>query len=328
MKGLHILMDGGNTSYRANVVTELYTKTGIRTSAILGTLNITHSTVEELGDMYNLPIKECIFAWDKGHAPRRKKVFPEYKHNRKKEWTPEDDLWKQEFFHQVDVLHDNFHLFGVKSYRKDHWEGDDLIYGFAKQLTRYAPQDISVIVSTDEDFHQLISPTVHVFSPIKKILYTPENYHELMGINLDTFLTYKILKGDSSDGIPGINGIGEKTAKTLVNNYGSLDTMLLHAEELKKSKRTAKILTPEGLRTLDRNNQLINLKDYVDLSPVSEDIKNILNQQPTINHSAVRKFLMAYQLTSLVVKYKEWSVALEDMTTNFEPILLDTLKTP
>ena len=97
MKGLHIVFDGQQAAYRANIVTELYTKTGIRTSAILGTLNIIHSTIEEMEKLYQLPVKESILTWDKGHSPRRKGVYPEYKANRKKEWTPEDDQWKQEF---------------------------------------------------------------------------------------------------------------------------------------------------------------------------------------------------------------------------------------
>ena len=219
------------------------------------------------------------------------------------------------------MLHSNLHIFGLKSYRKQGWEGDDLLYGFTKQLTKQNPDDVSVIVSTDEDFHQLISPTVHVYSPIKKLLYTPESYKDLMGIELETFLTYKILKGDSSDGIAGINGIGEKTAKTLVNTYGSLEDMLEHTDELMKSKRTARIVTEEGLSILDRNNKLINLKDFVDLSNVQDDINEVLTAAPVLDSVKAREFLMKYQLTSLLVKYKEWSVVFEDIVSNFKSIL-------
>ena len=323
MTGLHIIFDGRNTAYRANVVTELYTKQGIRTSAILGTLNITHSTLEEMNKLYNLPIKEGIFVWDKGHSARRKEVYPEYKANRKKEWTPEDELWIKEFHYQTDALHSNLKLFGMKSYRKQGWEGDDLVFGFTEQLSKKNPNDISIIVSTDEDFHQLISSTVHVYSPIKKILYTPDNYKELAGIDVESFLAYKILKGDKSDGIPGIEGIGEKTAKTLVNKYGGLGKLLQHTEDLKKSKRTAKIVTEEGLEILDRNDKLINLKDYVDLAPVKDDIKDILNSTITVEPMKVYDFLMKYQLTSIVVKYKEWLTAFRDMVDNFSTDIIE-----
>ena len=316
MEGIHIVWDGSNTAFRADMTTELYTHQGERTSAIVGVLNIAHSTLEELSELYQLPIKNSIFAWDLGHSPRRRSLYPQYKSNRKKECTDEEQFRKEEFYHQVDVLHENLHLFGMKSFRKKQWEGDDLIFGFTEELTKQHPNDVSVIVSTDEDFHQLISPTVHVFSPIKKILYTLDNYKTLAGIDVNNFLAYKILKGDPSDGIPGINGIGEKTAKSVVNMYGNLEGVLSHSVELCKSKRTAAIFTREGLNILDRNNKLINLKDYVDLTPVKQDIKDIVASPVSMNHKAAREFLMRYQCTSIIVKYKEWSVTFEDMVLN------------
>lgn len=317
MKGIRLVFDGNANAYRANCVVELCTKQGFRTSAIIGTLNIVHSTVDTLSKMYSAPVKEVIFVWDKGRSPRRMEVYPDYKGNRKKEFTPEDKQWMEDFFNQTTVLHENFHLFGIKSYRKDHWEGDDLVLGFTTQLSHRYPSDVSVVVSTDEDFHQLISDNVHIFSPIKKILYTPDNYKELMGIFPELFLTYKILKGDSSDGIPGISGIGEKTAKSLVNTYGDLEGLLEHKADLLKSKRFAKIFTAEGLAILDRNNKLINLQDYVDLSPVLQDIDEILDEEPVVDHKLAREFLMKYQLVSLLVKYHNWIELFDDVANNF-----------
>ena len=317
MKGLHLIFDGNNTSYRANAVTELYTKQGERTSAIIGTLNITHSTMINLTKELKMPIKEVIYAWDMGHSPRRMSVFPDYKGNRKKTFTPENAEWMKEFIHQANVLHENLPLFGIKSYRKKGWEGDDIVLGIVEEVTKEAPEDLSVIISTDEDFHQLISLSTAVYSPIKKILYTLDNYKELTGIDHENFLTYKILKGDSSDGIPGIPGIGEKTAKTLVNTYGSLETLLEASDELKKSKRTAKIFTQEGLSTLDINNRLINLREYVDLSEIHGDIVALLEEEPTIDEKAVKAFLMRYQLTSILVKFKSWIDTFSEAVDNF-----------
>lgn len=319
MPGLRILMDGNNTAYRANCVTELYTKRGERTSAIVGTLNITHSVMEKLADEYGLPVKEVIYAFDKGHSQRRKDLFPEYKHNRKKdqqdtEAAEENRLWMEEFIQQTNTLYENLCLFGVKCLRKDGWEGDDLIFGLSKALVERYPEDRVVIVSTDEDFHQLIDEYVDLYSPIKEILYTHANYEELMGIPREGFLTYKILKGDSSDGIGGIQGIGDKTAKSLVNTYGNIDGLLspVNRDALMKSKRTAKILSAEGLRILDRNNQLINLKDYVDLTEVIDDIAEVLDEEPFVDTSQARNFLMKYQITSILTKWKTWIQTFED----------------
>ena len=306
MEGLHLIFDGTNTAYRANVVTNLSTKQGFRTSAIVGTLNIVHATAEYLSKQYDLPIKEIILAWDKGHSARRKELFPEYKAGRRKGWTPEDEQFRKEFFEQIDVLHSNLHWFGIKSLMVDHWEGDDLIFGMVETLYKTCPKDLSIIVSTDEDFHQLISPAVHVFSPIKKILYTPENYSELMGFEVESYLTYKILKGDSSDSIPGISGIGESTAKSLVKKYVDIDGLFENKDELMKSKRTAKIFTQEGLQTLNRNNKLINLRDYVDLTPVMEELSLLLEETPQVNEKRCIDFLMKYQLVDLLSKFKDW----------------------
>lgn len=317
MAGLHLLLDGNNTCYRANCTTELYTKSGERTSGIMGTLNITHSAAEQLSKITELPVKEIIYAWDKGHSERRKSLFPEYKQNRQKGHTEEDKEWLNEFIAQANILYEKLPLFGVKCLRKSGWEGDDLIFGLSKALTEKYPDDITVIVSTDEDFHQLVSDTVYLYSPIKQILYTSENYEELMGIPQELFLTYKILKGDSSDGISGISGIGDITAKSLVNEYGDLESLLSSKDVLMKSKRTAKIFTPEGLQTLSRNNQLINLKDYVDLTEVQEDIDEVLEEEPFVDTKAAKEFLMHYQLVSILTKWKRWSELFEEVAENF-----------
>lgn len=318
MSGIRILFDGNNTAYRANCTTELYTKSGLRTSAIMGVLNITHSVIGNLSKEYDVPVKEIIYAWDMGHSKRRTTVFPEYKANRKsKEPDEEKQQWMEEFIEQANSLYENLPLFGVKCLRKRGWEGDDLIYGLSESLSKENPEDVIVIVSTDEDFHQLVSQNVHLYSPIKQILYTMDNYEELMGIPQELFLTYKVLKGDDSDGISGISGIGEKTAKSLVNSYGNLEQLLTSKDELMKSKRTAKIFTPEGLNILSRNNQLINLKDYVDLSEVQDEIQETIEEEPFVDHKAAKEFLMKYQLTSILVKYKNWIEAFDTAAENF-----------
>lgn len=319
MKNLRLIFDSNNTAYRANCVTELYTKLGQRTSAIIGVLNIIHSVVGDLEKSLQTPVAEIIFAWDKGHSARRKALFPEYKANRKHEKTEEEQIWMQEFIEQANILYENLPIFGVKCLRKPGFEGDDLVYGLVEALQCKHPEDIVVIISTDEDFHQLIGKNVCVYSPIKQILFTLENYEELIGIPQELFLTYKILKGDASDGIPGIPGIGDKTAKALVKNYGSLDKILSpnYRAELCKSKRTQKIFTAEGLQTLSRNNQLINLKDYVDLTEVSEEIQSLINTPPCLDKKAATEFLKRFQLVSILMKWHSWIQVFEDCVSHY-----------
>ena len=318
MKGIHLIFDGNNTVYRANMVNELYTKDGRRSSAVLGTLNIVHSVIESVTDKLNLPVKQAIFAFDLGHSPRRKAVFPDYKANRKKEEKTEEEVLRMsEFIEQANVLHESLPFFGVKSYRKKNWEGDDIVYGLKKLIEERNPDDTIVIVSTDEDFHQLVTNNTCLLSPIKDILYTSDNYQDIMGIPQECFITYKIIKGDSYDGIPGIQGIGEKTGKKLVNQYGQLDELFQHKDELCKSKTTARLFTKEGLEILDRNNKLINLADYVDISEIQEELEELLDEEPYVDSLESKEFLKSYQLISLLAKYKDWITPFKDMTEEY-----------
>ncbi len=84
-----------------------------------------------------------------------------------------------------------------------------------------------------------------------------------------------------------------------------------------KSKRTAKIFTAEGLQILSRNNQLINLRDYVDLSEIVDEVQEVVEEGAVVDVKGSRAFLMKYQLTSILVKYKQWIVAFEDAAENY-----------
>ena len=103
----------------------------------------------------------------------------------------------------------------------------------------------------------------------------------------------------------------------MVNTYGNLDQLLKSRTALMKSKRTAKIFTAEGLQILSRNNQLINLRDYVDLSEIVDEVQEVVEEEPVVDTKGSRAFLMKYQLTSILVKYKQWIVAFEDAAENY-----------
>lgn len=316
---IHIVSDGNNTAFRANVVTELYTTDGRRSSAIMGTLNATHNVMEELEGLYDQTICEHIYVFDGGHSRRRTELYPEYKANRNHERTPEEETQRTEFFTQVNSLCDNLPLFGLKTIRIRGWEGDDIVYAVTQQIHKSFPDDKVVVVSTDEDFHQLVALGTDVYNPIRRKLYTQSDYQSLMGIPPECFITYKILRGDSSDGIPGIRGIGEKTAKSLVNQYGSLDTMLMPAnwDSLRSRKATARILDPEGLSILERNNELINLHDFVDYSSILTEVDDLIDEQPVLDTALAKRYLMSYQLVSILSKWRDWSHLLEDCVNNF-----------
>lgn len=303
-----VIIDGNNMAYRANVMTELYTSLGQRTSAIHGVLSMIPPAITKLDKEYlSVPVGEIIVSWDCGHSKRRTELFPDYKGNRSKERTEEDKLWMSEFIEQINELHDFLPNIGVKSIKIRGWESDDIIYSLKAKIAQRPENNHVVIISTDEDFLQLIDANTSVFSPIKEIYYTYDNFAEVFGIPPESFIGYKVLKGDTSDNISGIRGIGDKTAKKLMNEYGSLAGLLNNPKpDLLKSKTTQKIFTPEGLEILNRNNQLISLEGYVPCDEIDDEIEQTIYENPSLDKKATKDFLTSHQLSVLLMRYPEW----------------------
>jgi DNA polymerase-1 len=308
-----LLVDGNNLVYRnAVVMSNLTTKDGFPTGGIFGVLNGISHSLKEVSKICGEDISECITVFDGGRSKRRLEMYPEYKGTRKtdSERTEEEKTFYHGLIDQANILVEKLPDVGIKTLKVMGWEADDLIYGLIKQSdeVRDDVENKFIIMSTDEDFLQLISENVSVYSPIKGIYYTYDNFEELFGCKPENFISYKILKGDSSDNISGINGIGDKTGKKLVNEYGGLVGILNPANraQLMKSKITQRIFTPEGLATIDRNNKLINLKEFVDYSTVEDELNEVLYVSPSISEKAAKEFLMKYQLSSILVKFAEW----------------------
>jgi DNA polymerase-1 len=160
----------------------------------------------------------CV-AWDKPktNIRRRLEMYPEYKAGRKP--APAD------FYEQIPLLHRLLEAFGWPLYELDDYEADDIMGTLAVAA---AKKDIeSMLVTSDMDMLQLVGPHVHVFALKKGLsnieLYSPKTFEAKYGIQPTQFLDLKSLKGDSSDNIPGVPGIGEKTALDLLKKYETLD---------------------------------------------------------------------------------------------------------
>lgn len=305
---LSLLVDGNNAAFRCNSVVELTTKSGQRTSAIYGVLNLLQHEIKNVGGQLDQEVGEVVVFWDGGHHQRRRELHPDYKGKRTHARTEEEETRYREFLEQTNILYEFLPNIGCKTLRMKGQEADDLIHAYIEmaRVVREDTENKFVIVSTDEDFLQLLSEDVNVWSPIKKIMYDLPTFEERFGFSPESFLDYKILKGDSSDNIKGIPGIGDKTAANLIKSYGNLSNLLQHKMELMRSKITSRIFTQEGLQTLDLNNRLISLKEFVDLTETRNEIEDLVYQQPSVASKTAQAFLMKYQLSSLLVKYQEW----------------------
>ena len=292
-----MIVDGNNIAMRSfhTPQGDLRSRRGEPTGVIFGVLNSVRSLLEKFPET-----NRVVVCWDKGKAAWRKAIYPEYKGNRTYGTTPEEKKKFSEFIEQGDFLHNFLPNLGIHSLKFDGQEADDLMY-----LTCQIVPGNKLLVTTDKDMFQLISDQTSVYSPYKDKVMGKSNFREEMGVSLTSYIGYRCLVGDPSDNINGIQGIGEKTAKGLMDKYGHVDNMLQDKLTLLKSKRTAKIFTPEGLHILGRNNKLMNLK-YADLGDLSQRISEVLNQEVSVDSKKIKEVFVHKDFVSILSNYISW----------------------
>ena len=222
------IIDGKSVFYRGYyAMPNLATKDGTPTGGVFGFATMALEVIRRLKPDY-----VCV-AWDKPKTNIRKRLelYPEYKAGRKP--APPD------FYEQVPLLHELLEAFGWPLYELDDYEADDIMGTLAVQA---AKQDIeSMLITSDLDMLQLIDPHVHVYALKKGLsnieLYSPKSFEAKYGIRPDQFLDLKALKGDSSDNIPGLPGIGEKGAIELLKEHETLDGIYDNLVLIKESQR-------------------------------------------------------------------------------------------
>ena len=203
-----LIVDGNNMAHRAKHSFSL-SHNGVDVSVTYGFLRI-------LLSMLNMfEVESVIVCWDGGIPEFRRKAVPEYKANRHKD---DDPLVYEDFVRQLQDLSDYvIPMLGMVSVILEGAEADDLMY-HASRLCRGE----SYIVSSDKDMLQAINEYVKVYSPFKETLYDADKVWDEYGVTLNNYIDWKAIQGDSSDNIPGIPGIGEKTATKLFKEYGTL----------------------------------------------------------------------------------------------------------
>ncbi len=264
------------------------------------------------------PDFDGAFVFDSGRPPHRLALAPAYKANRAP--MPED------LCRQMDAIRDLIRAFGWPMIREQDWEADDLIACVVNQFKE--PQIL--IVSADKDLTQLIDDRVQMLIPdqankgfsvrgVRQVL-------EKFGVLPDKMLDYLAMIGDSSDNIPGVDGVGPKTAVQLLNQCGSLEAMFKNPESIEKEKLRTKIMNAETL--LQKNIQLIKLVDQPPADCCWTE-KTLCRRMP--DFAAVLKIAEKYELKSLI---KELNKRLEDAGQDlFQPFgteaeVSDTHNTP
>jgi DNA polymerase-1 len=317
---LKIIFDGNNTALRCDYVSDLYNSQGKRTSAIYGVLESIVTTVNVIKEETELDVDDIIFVWDKGKSPRRKKLWPAYKAQRHKELddpiaNEEQKRRRHEQLEQMDYLHENLRSLGVKSLRIDGEEADDLAYDLKCEYRKINPDEDLVFITSDEDYLQLIDSHCFVYSAVKKVLVTPKNFESFVGVALDRFLDYKVLVGDKSDNIPGVDKIGEKKAAKYINQYGSIAELTKSVAETKKLQEStvlSQFLDKNVQETISIAQQMIDFK-YIDYSPIQEELLKFIATDVHLDKKEVKRIIMVNQFTSIWSKLSSFLSVFNDL---------------
>jgi len=249
-----LIVDGHAYAYRAfYAIRELRSPSGQPTNAIYGFVKMLAKMRELLGPTH------LMVVWDGGLSAARVADLPEYKAQR-----PEmpDDLRSQ-----LDGIVGYLQAAGVASFRRDGVEADDYIACLARHAT--AAGMTVVIASADKDFMQLVSPVVGLLNPNDKseTVWTQEQVRAKTGVEPAQIVDWLGLMGDSVDNIPGVPGIGPKTAADLLNRFSSVDGIYARLAEVKSEKLRAALRVSAA--AVQRNLKLVRLQDDLpcDFSP-------------------------------------------------------------
>ena len=232
------LVDGNNLAYRGffALPEELATSEGFPTNALLGFTNMLFKLLSDYKP------KGVAVAWDT-RPVHRTELSADYKVDRR----PMPDLLREQFPHFRPIVE----AFGYRNLEFEGWEADDVIATLASRADEAGIK--TTVVSTDRDAFQLVSENVCLMMTPRGVadvhVYTPERVEARYGVRPDQVPDFIGLKGDASDNIPGVPGIGDKTAGQLIAQYGSVENVLEHLDELSPARR--KSLQEHAQQALD-----------------------------------------------------------------------------
>ncbi|PKQ09862.1 MAG: DNA polymerase I [Alphaproteobacteria bacterium HGW-Alphaproteobacteria-12] len=260
-RGDHLfLVDGSGYIFRAyHALPPLTRKSdGMPVGAVAGFCNMLYKLIEDTKDEFDPTHLAVIF--DASSKTFRNDIYPEYKANRTE---PPEDLRPQ-----FSLVRDATRAFGVPCIEKLGYEADDLIATYAR-LAHEAGARVT-IVSSDKDLMQLVNDNVDMLDTMKLKTIAREQVIEKFGVPPEKVVDVQALAGDSTDNVPGVPGIGIKTAAQLIGEYGDLETLLSRASEIRQNKRRENLIEFADQARLSR--RLVELDNNV---PVEERLEEM-----------------------------------------------------
>ena len=280
------LIDGSGYIFRAYYALPPLTRKsdGLPVGAVSGFCSMLFKLLEDSKSNENLQ-KPTHFAviFDSARKTFRNKIYSEYKANRSE--AP-DDLAPQFEYIRKSVM-----AFNLPSVDLPNYEADDLIATYTEQILAKGAK--VTIVSSDKDLMQLYRKDVRLFDPMKNKFITPEDISNKFGVDSTKVIDVQSLAGDSSDNVPGVPGIGVKTAAELINKYGTLEKLLKNAHEIKQNKRRESLIVNKDKAIISK--KLVTLIKDV---PVEKKIEEF--QLKEIDKKKLYKFLREMEFNRLL----------------------------
>ena len=280
------LVDGSGYIFRAYYALPPLTRKsdGLPTGAVSGFCSMLFKLLEDSKSDQNLQ-KPTHFAviFDSARKTFRNEIYSDYKANRSE--AP-DDLAPQFEYIRKSVL-----AFNLPSVDLPNYEADDLIATYVEKILKKGAK--VTIVSSDKDLMQLYKKGVRIFDPMKNKFISEEDIINKFGVDASKVIDVQSLAGDSSDNVPGVPGIGVKTAAELINKYGTLEKLLKSANEIKQNKRRETLIENKDKAIISK--QLVTLKQD---SPVNRDLSEFKLKE--IDKDKLYKFLREMEFNRLL----------------------------
>ena len=282
----YYLIDGSGYIFRAYYALPPLTRKsdGLPTGAVSGFCSMLFKLLEDSKSDRNLQ-KPTHFAviFDSARKTFRNEIYSDYKANRSE--AP-DDLAPQFEYIRKSVL-----AFNLPSVELSNYEADDLIATYVEKILKGGAK--VTIVSSDKDLMQLYKKNVRIYDPMKNKFISDEDVQKKFGVDSSKVIDVQALAGDSSDNVPGVPGIGVKTAAELINKYGTLEKLLKSAKEIKQNKRRETLIANEDKALISK--KLVTLKND---APINRDLDEF--ELKEINKDMLYKFLREMEFNRLL----------------------------
>ncbi len=280
------LIDGSGYIFRAYYALPPLSRKSdaMPTGAVNGFCNMLFKLLEDAKSKENLE-KPTHFAviFDSARKNFRNDIYSDYKANRA---DAPDDLVPQFEFIRKSVL-----AFNLPSIELINYEADDLIATYVDQILAAGAK--VTIVTSDKDLMQLYKKNVRIYDPMKSKFINKDDIFTKFGVKPEQVIDVQSLAGDTSDNVPGVPGIGVKTAAELINKYGNLEKLLDHAHEIKQNKRRETIIKNKDKALISK--KLVTLKNNV---PVKNDLQDFILK--SIDKEKLYNFLREMEFNRLL----------------------------